>query len=76
MFVYLKAMQKDRFFLPTMTYFEKKKSLDPNLVKPNLSLLEQSSVSAWILDLEYKKKYIFELPRPTANKTRPLILYI
>jgi hypothetical protein len=52
----------------------RKKFLDPYYVKPNLTLIEQSSASAWILDLEFKN--IFELPMPTANNIHPLIFYI
>jgi hypothetical protein len=61
--------------MPDMTYFEREKNSDPFFVKPNPTLLEQSSASAWILDLEFKKM-IFELPRPTANKIHPLIFDI
>jgi hypothetical protein len=40
-----------------MTYFEEK-NFGPLLVKPNLTLFEQSSSSAWILDLEFKKIFL------------------
>jgi hypothetical protein len=39
--------------IPDMTYFEREKNLDPYKVKLNLTLPEQSSASAWILDLEF-----------------------
>jgi hypothetical protein len=42
-----------------MTYFEKKKNWDPYYVQPGF-------------DLEFFSN-IFVLPRPTANKTYPLI---
>jgi hypothetical protein len=45
-----------------MTYLEKKK-FGP-LVKPNLTLLEQSSASAWIFDLEFEKIFLSFPGRP------------
>jgi hypothetical protein len=50
---FLNLRKKTDILIPDMTYFERKKFWDPYLVKPNLTLLEQSSASAWILDLEF-----------------------
>jgi hypothetical protein len=61
----------DFFLLPTRLYSGKKQIYDPYYIKPELALPEKSCLSAGILDLEFKKN-IFVLPRPTANKVRPV----
>jgi hypothetical protein len=48
-----------------MTYFERK-NFGP--VKPNLTLLEQSSASAWILYLEFKKNIFLGFPGPPQTR--------
>jgi hypothetical protein len=67
--------KKTDLLIPIMTYFEKK-NFGPLLqkVKPNLTLLEQSSASAWILDLEFKKKIFLGFPGPPQTRYSPSFL--
>jgi hypothetical protein len=64
-FIFFKFTYKDEFFISDITNFETNKFLTP-LVKPNIILLEQSSTSACILDLDVKKIFLsFPDPPPT-----------
>jgi hypothetical protein len=56
-----------------MTYFEKK-MLDPYLIKPNLTLIEKSSASAWILGLEFGKKIFLGFLGPLQTRYTPSFL--
>jgi hypothetical protein len=63
------------FVYPTWPIL-RKKILDPYFVKPNLTLLEQSSASAWILDLEFFQKYFWASQADRQQDTSSHFLHL
>jgi hypothetical protein len=58
-------MQKDAFFIPDMTHFEKKKNWTPFM--SNLTFTRLTISSSWISDKEFKKIFLF-FPEPPPTR--------